>query len=250
MIAYAVMDDYHRGTGMSGFKFAAHPSNSVQALSQQFSSNNPNNHTLPPLNNASQFPPIYGQGTGGGSHAPISQYAAASSGSNSSIPPITSHPPLRPIQPSTYNVNSSGFSSAPQNAFAPTASHAGQAPIAPAPVANGMHDMRPSTQNNLSLPQLYPAQALPQHLLAPQMVSPSDQEPVHVVGQQGRRGVLPTVPGRPTPTAGKSAPMPTKNADNKFECPHCNKTYLHLKHLKRHLLRRKYPPCGNKTVLC
>jgi hypothetical protein len=32
----------------------------------------------------------------------------------------------------------------------------------------------------------------------------------------------------------------TKNAEGKYECPHCNKTYLHLKHLKRHLLRREF----------
>jgi hypothetical protein len=49
--------------------------------------------------------------------------------------------------------------------------------------------------------------------------------------------VLPTIPGRPPPTTGKAPANPTKNADNKYECPHCIKTYLHLKHLKRHLLR-------------
>ena len=34
--------------------------------------------------------------------------------------------------------------------------------------------------------------------------------------------------------------IPAKDADGKFPCPHCNKTYLHAKHLKRHLLRREY----------
>lgn len=70
-----------------------------------------------------------------------------------------------------------------------------------------------------------------------------------MVGAQGRRGILPSVPGRaggPAATNGtgtngtaKSTTIPQKDADGKFPCPHCNKTYLHAKHLKRHLLRRK-----------
>jgi hypothetical protein len=38
----------------------------------------------------------------------------------------------------------------------------------------------------------------------------------------------------------KGAPAPSKNSDGKYPCPHCTKTYLHAKHLKRHLLRREY----------
>ena len=69
-----------------------------------------------------------------------------------------------------------------------------------------------------------------------------------VVGSQGRRGILPSVPGRATPVANgvnggaKSTTIPAKDADGKFPCPHCNKTYLHAKHLKRHLLRREFTP--------
>lgn len=68
-----------------------------------------------------------------------------------------------------------------------------------------------------------------------------------VVGSQGRRGILPSVPGRATPVTNgngtpKSTTIPAKDADGKFPCPHCNKTYLHAKHLKRHLLRREFPP--------
>jgi hypothetical protein len=66
-----------------------------------------------------------------------------------------------------------------------------------------------------------------------------EQQPTHVVGQQGRRGVLPTAPNRPTPMVGGKHPIPPKNADGKFPCPHCTKTYLHAKHLKRHMLRRE-----------
>jgi len=73
-----------------------------------------------------------------------------------------------------------------------------------------------------------------------------DESPrIHVVGSQGRRGILPSAAGRPAAvpveanSSAKSAVVPTKDADGKFPCQHCNKTYLHAKHLKRHLLRRK-----------
>ena len=71
------------------------------------------------------------------------------------------------------------------------------------------------------------------------------QPRTHVVGSQGRRGILPSDEGRPTAVAGQGVPpakapvIPVKDADGKFPCPHCNKNYLHAKHLKRHLLRRK-----------
>lgn len=78
-----------------------------------------------------------------------------------------------------------------------------------------------------------------------------DPEPqqrlLHVVGSQGRRGVLPSDEGRPSAVANgatgtKSTIIPKKDADGKFPCPHCQKTYLHGKHLKRHLLRREFSP--------
>jgi hypothetical protein len=70
------------------------------------------------------------------------------------------------------------------------------------------------------------------------------EQPTHVVGSQGRRGILPSAPGR-APVGqvnSKGQVTPVKDADGKFPCPHCTKTYLHAKHLKRHLLRRKYTP--------
>ena len=30
-----------------------------------------------------------------------------------------------------------------------------------------------------------------------------------------------------------------KDSEGKFPCEHCNKNYLHAKHLKRHMLRRE-----------
>jgi len=38
----------------------------------------------------------------------------------------------------------------------------------------------------------------------------------------------------------------TKDSSGKFPCPHCNKSYLHLKHLKRHLLRHT----GDRPYQC
>lgn len=79
-----------------------------------------------------------------------------------------------------------------------------------------------------------------------------EQPRTQVVGSQGRRGILPSVPGRATPVpngvngAAKSTTIPAKDADGKFPCPHCNKTYLHAKHLKRHLLRHT----GDRPYMC
>lgn len=72
-----------------------------------------------------------------------------------------------------------------------------------------------------------------------------DPTRTHVVGSQGRRGILPSAPGRPPvmPNGLNGSPkgntIPQKDADGKYPCPNCTKTYLHAKHLKRHMLRRK-----------
>ncbi|KAL9617390.1 MAG: hypothetical protein Q9160_007794 [Pyrenula sp. 1 TL-2023] len=114
--------------------------------------------------------------------------------------------------------------------------------------------------------------------LANPAADPKDPSRTHVVGQQGRRGILPSAPGRPavapnpaaannapnnnnnssssnnnsnaTPPANsngsKNAAVPAKDADGKFPCPNCNKTYLHAKHLKRHMLRHT----GDRPYMC
>ena len=83
------------------------------------------------------------------------------------------------------------------------------------------------------------------------------QTRTHVVGSQGRRGILPSDEGRPPAIKGSgsssaqagAAPTPTKDGNGKYPCPHCTKEYLHAKHLKRHLLRRMYfyPPLSNSS---
>ena len=86
--------------------------------------------------------------------------------------------------------------------------------------------------------------------------SPSrDDTRTHVVGSQGRRGILPSAPGRaavaPEYANGspRNAAIPAKDADGNFPCPNCNKTYLHAKHLKRHMLRRQLNPFQSCSLL-
>lgn len=107
-------------------------------------------------------------------------------------------------------------------------------------------DLRPMPAGGLHQPSMMSSSyAQAQQLPPPSSITEQEVQPTHVVGSQGRRGILPSAAGRPPAVAGegtasaKSAVIPTKDADGKFPCPHCNKTYLHAKHLKRHLLRRK-----------
>lgn len=117
-------------------------------------------------------------------------------------------------------------------------------PIAPAPAGRGPPVLRPMPPGGL-MPQTNVSSPYGNSMMQPNGVLPEGEQPTHVVGSQGRRGILPSAPGRPAaPAAGsgaKNTVIPVKDADGKFPCPHCTKTYLHAKHLKRHLLRRTYP---------
>ncbi|EPQ64562.1 Bgt-1977 [Blumeria graminis f. sp. tritici] len=116
--------------------------------------------------------------------------------------------------------------------------------IAPAPQNRVSQSLRPIShgvhvQNTLQSP-------FGQNNMMTQM---ADMEPpTHVVGSQGRRGILPSAPGRPpvTSSTGRSTMIPAKDAEGKFPCPHCTKSYLHAKHLKRHLLRHT----GDRPYMC
>lgn len=129
--------------------------------------------------------------------------------------------------------------------------------IPPFPAQSLLHSSQPRWLEILPMP----ARALDsnasespiEHRLSPLSVPslPSSRMPQsipvvgQVVGSQGRRGVLPSAHGRPTIEVGgtttgqRASSVPQKDANGKFPCPHCPKTYLHAKHLKRHLLRRK-----------
>ena len=141
--------------------------------------------------------------------------------------------PPRTLQPSPAHLPPvSSFSTAPstsiaQNGYYPAVTAAAAAAMG----QRSLTDLRPRSES------LFPHLASQPSTLAKH----PDLEPTHVVGQQGRRGILPSAPGRAPPSSGKSI-VPVKDQDGKFPCPHCSKTYLHAKHLKRHMLRRKYSP--------
>lgn len=188
-------------------------------------------------------------------------------------PASAAHPPVTPSTPQNFHPGN-GFSHFPsqQDRAMPPPSSFGQpvslmtanhSMMSTAGPVSSPHILSSATQTS-RLPDLLPAPqaglsaqtALPpfnygqQQQLLPQqsLQSPTDPPPTHVVGSQGRRGVLPSAPGRPvalpgTAVAGKSQPQ--KDAEGKFPCEHCNKTYLHLKHLKRHMLRRKFHILAN-----
>ena len=131
----------------------------------------------------------------------------------------------------------------PQNYPPPTSAPPGYPQrIAPAPPRNDLAPLSTSFGQSDNRPPTWTTGADMSNIAAE---SPRDQSRVHVVGSQGRRGILPSAPGRAavTPNSANSSPknaaIPAKDADGKFPCPNCNKTYLHAKHLKRHMLRRE-----------
>ncbi|KAF8460425.1 fungal-specific transcription factor domain-containing protein [Kalaharituber pfeilii] len=74
-------------------------------------------------------------------------------------------------------------------------------------------------------------------------------------GGAGRRIILASgssgagtlsMPNGVTATGSAGQNQATKDASGKFPCVHCHKTYLHLKHLKRHLLRHT----GDRPYQC
>ena len=141
-----------------------------------------------------------------------------------------------------------------QSAVLPPSTHNSQLPQQSRPSSvNGLpRSVYTSCPTHGRLPDLLPAPpngngrhsfSAVSHVHQPEAV---EQRPTHVVGSQGRRGILPSAAGRPVAVAGastsgqKAEPTPPKDAQGKYPCPHCTRTYLHAKHLKRHLLRRKY----------
>ncbi|KJK73609.1 hypothetical protein H634G_11118 [Metarhizium anisopliae BRIP 53293] len=68
----------------------------------------------------------------------------------------------------------------------------------------------------------------------------SRPEPVALAPNAGRGPPVLTTSGA------KSTVVPIKDADGKYPCPHCTKSYLHAKHLKRHLLRHT----GDRPYAC
>jgi hypothetical protein len=203
------------------------------------------------------------------SYSSIAAKAAHPSESNV-LPPINGIPMQAYNHQQLYNGHGPGSvpGSMPQTPITPHTPLQGGASSAPPEASAFAHTAPGNPPRTLHPPPSYPAVqpgsaaiAGPQHYghmqpnsILPRLTQPPhlsnimanspyvqrEQEPTHVVGQQGRRGILPSAAGRPTPN-GKMA-IPPKNEEGKFPCPHCTKTYLHAKHLKRHMLRRKLVP--------
>ncbi|KAK5075488.1 hypothetical protein LTR64_001695 [Lithohypha guttulata] len=120
-------------------------------------------------------------------------------------------------------------------------------PLAPAPPRSSMNDPYGSYGQQGERPWTGAEQM-------PGMTIDVGRDPsrTHVVGSQGRRGILPSAPGRPPVMQNglngspKGNTIPQKDADGKFPCPNCTKTYLHAKHLKRHMLRHT----GDRPYMC
>lgn len=195
-------------------------------------------NTLPPINGLQMQAPqynMYSNGNNGHSHP-------------GSVPgsmphtPIASHTPVQQTSsapPDAY-AQAGANQGPPRTLQPPPTSYPLQQAGASALQGSGPQHYAPMQQNTL-LPRISQNPHLPNLMASAGMAGSSygqrEPEPTHVVGQQGRRGILPSAAGRPTPN-GKMA-IPPKNEEGKFPCPHCTKTYLHAKHLKRHMLRRK-----------
>lgn len=248
------MDHYGNNSNnniSSSSSYSSLPSIAPQQLQHNASGLTP--HTLPPLqpqHNALSMHSMYGQAMSAPHTPTTSTPNTPGSVGNGGFQQMNSQPPRGyHLQGNPYQQNMSyGNSSMMPSSSA--MSHPQS--IAPAPAPNRLVPLRPMT----SAP---PGQHGHHSQMQPGMPSPYQQSmghdnetPTHVVGSQGRRGILPSAPGRPAVTATgpgstKNAVIPAKDADGKFPCPHCTKTYLHAKHLKRHLLRRESHPLASHS---
>ncbi|KAL1862019.1 hypothetical protein Plec18167_001200 [Paecilomyces lecythidis] len=180
----------------------------------------------------------------------------------SSTAPMAPHTTVGSLPPSSFLTHSAQHAPSqqpqqyhsPHNLLPPASSaQSYPQPIAPAPPRDRRPDFASVPSGAFSYPDgKAPVWASPD-MTGANGAAPYGKEPprTQVVGSQGRRGILPSVPGRAAVANGvngaaKNTTIPAKDADGKFPCPHCNKTYLHAKHLKRHLLRHT----GDRPYMC
>ena len=234
-----------------------HPSTSTSSIPQNHANTNQypaasGSHTLPPLET-----PMYR--TSVGQQRYVSRAQPLQPSMTTSAPGVVPQPLLMPIYAPT---STTYFSSdvPPISTYAhPSVSQQPNGPSAPQYTQQQpqSHLSQPVVSQQSRLPDLrpMPLQSVDNEAfmstktvrsLASAQPIDDDTTPVHVVGSQGRRGILPSAAGRP-PAIGENAldrqkgpAAPTKDAEGKFPCEHCNKSYQHAKHLKRHMLRRKF----------
>ena len=211
-----------------------------------------------PYHGYPNHPSHYGDASQQGAHTlpPIQPQRQAFSHPNPSYENMARH--QQQSQSHGMNYGSYGSPNVSQSPYSQSVSQYAPGPYSQAPGQISMaHDYQ---RSHGQLPNLRPmppqtsTTAQPYHM---QNLPEQDfQSRTHVVGSQGRRGILPSDEGRPTaPVAtgtgstAKAATIPPKDAEGKYPCPHCTKTYLHAKHLKRHLLRRMMTFLASETVL-
>ncbi|KAG7402700.1 Regulatory protein ADR1 [Fusarium oxysporum f. sp. rapae] len=219
----------------------------------QLDTGSPLPQTLPPLH-----PPALAMQNKYGSyaHTPRTPSTPNTPGSASNIPGYQ--------EQTSQPANCAGIYSMTQNQYPPPQAYGTSAmmpqattaashpkPLTPAPAGGrGRPVLRPMPLGGIMSQPGVSSPYGPGSLMQPTAVMPEGEPPTHVVGSQGRRGILPSAPGRPTaPAPGRRARTTmilAKDADGKSPCPHCTKTYLHAKHLKRHLLRHT----GDRPYMC
>lgn len=207
-------------------------------------------HTLPPLQNqhtALSLPRDSFDLSANALHTPQSVHTPGSASHNGIFTHITPYSSMGVDSAIPAFIPSGGiFSTLPTYPASMSGTQSYPQVIAPAPLQGRLPDLRPMPSGGSTQPLSLPSQSTQSQMISQQSnLADGDSPPTHVVGSQGRRGILPSAPGRAAAVAGsstnnsKSATIPTKDADGKFPCPYCSKTYLHAKHLKRHLLRRQ-----------
>ena len=219
-------------------------------VSTAFSSSGPNlsayTTTLPPLsqgysshysNDQSSYSAQTSQASYTSSNATSSSHSGSYLTYASQVPthyhaqPTYTHTPRH--LPSAQDYSTIGNQGALHHAYSSASTQSGKlADIRPMP-AGGARD-RPLGSSSQRVP-IYPSLS--------QVSTSQHGQPTHVVGSQGRRGILPSEDGRPIAVEDNSSKAASTGLrkdpdDGKWPCEHCNKRYLHAKHLKRHLLRR------------
>ncbi|KAL8710630.1 MAG: hypothetical protein Q9220_004854 [cf. Caloplaca sp. 1 TL-2023] len=183
------------------------------------------------------------------------------------------YPPVsRSIQsPDNYNPQSWLPQTTTPQAYQPYhASASQQAPTSLLPMPNGNTNQQASYfQQSNTAPGNSQYESQRQHQPSSQNQSPQpgtlqdqqQQQPTHVVGSQGRRGILPSVSGRPTAVVNGTSPSqkasstPVKDAEGKFpytgvrpySCGLCEDTFSRSDILKRHFQKcsvRRGNPTG------
>lgn len=207
-------------------------------------------HTLPPLQpHHSQSPAPY---MGQPYRPDMARYPTTSAHDvYATTAPMAPHTPVNSLPPSSFLTGQHQQPYQPTHNLLPPTSNAQTypQPIAPAPPRDRRPDYATMPSGAFSHSDgKGPIWSSADGMAAANGLAPypgKESPRTQVVGSQGRRGILPSVPGRAAVANGvngtaKSTTIPAKDADGKFPCPHCNKTYLHAKHLKRHLLRREW----------